>query len=332
MRLTLTLLLISTLFVSLDTFGQNKFDVRETKDSRVKKTYGFLLGQEYSLAKIKAKYPDLSINVTLAETKFNAVFNLKEKIRVYLISRMSDSLFTVYFDTVLFTAKKIFDQIELTRELAISIIEDIYKRANGNIPSPILETLLSFKFDDQPEKEFIEGYTQIFRTKGHSKSEGTDWQIKIPRSWKAKEGERPHIIQKFIRDNGDGLETIMLMINTIPLPKGHNVTNEDINMLFSEKVIKDMVPEDGKFISFTKMTFDGNRGGLLEMEQIGERLDLKFKIRMLQFMFVRDNKMYIVLGQVLTDNLDKDLSSDIQKYLPLYKLVANSIVVNDQYK
>lgn len=49
-------------------------------------------------------------------------------------------------------------------------------------------------------------------------------------------------------------------------------------------------------------------------------------------MFFRNNKMYVLQGTVGSDNMDRDLSLEIKKFLPLYRLVANSIVVNDQYR
>ena len=53
---------------------------------------------------------------------------------------------------------------------------------------------------------------------------------------------------------------------------------------------------------------------------------------MVQFMFFRNNMIYVLQGTVGSDNMDRDLSLEMTKYLPLYRLVANSIVVNDQYR
>lgn len=124
------------------------------------------------------------------------------------------------------------------------------------------------------------------------------------------------------------------MVKEMPLPKGYKITKEELNDLFTEKEMKDMVPDGGKFISFTKMTLDNNIGGMIEYEQTMERLDFKIKIRirMVQFMFIRGNKMYMLQGTVGSEKTDTDLSLEMKKYLLLYKLVANTIVVNDQYK
>jgi hypothetical protein len=311
--------------------GQSTLDL--TKDQRVKNAYGFLLGQEYSLNLVKVKFPNFSNRIIIAEELFNAEFGgAKEKMKDYLTNRMGDSLFKTYFNAALSKAKEMSQQIEFRDEIAVALISDVYNRANGQIPSPTLETLLYFKYLDYPEKEFTTGCTQVFKTKGHPKSKGTDWQIKVPKSWKAQEGDRPNIIQKFTSDFGDGKQIIMLMVKDLDLPQGYKITKQELTELFTEKAMKEMVDKDSKYLSFTKMTLDSQIGGMLEMEKINSRLDKKIKIRMVSFIFVRNAQMYFLQGMISTDVLEEDLSLQMKKFLPLYKLVANSIVVNDQYK
>jgi hypothetical protein len=80
------------------------------------------------------------------------------------------------------------------------------------------------------------------------------------------------------------------------------------------------------------MTLDSNIGGMLQVEQIVSRLDYKFKIRVVQFMFIRGFKIYMLMATVSSSNIEDDLVVKMEKYMPLFRLVANSIVVNDQYK
>ena len=114
--------------------------------------------------------------------------------------------------------------------------------------------------------------------------------------------------------------------------KGTKISNQEKNDFFTEKEIKLMVPNEAKFISFSKMTLDSNIGGMLEIEQTTSRLDFKMKMRMVQFMFIRGSKIYTLTGTVSSANMGDDLAIEMEKYLPLFRLVANSIVVNDQYK
>ena len=44
---------------------------------------------------------------------------------------------------------------------------------------------------------YAKGERYKYNSKGHEKSKGLEIQIEIPNDWIKKEGERPHIIQKF---------------------------------------------------------------------------------------------------------------------------------------
>jgi hypothetical protein len=319
--------------ITLNIFGQTTDNLIRPKYKRVSEAYGYLMGQEYSLNLIKKDFPQFEINVLKAQMTFNSTFGKsKEGMQKYLTEYLGQNEFKDYEDKLITELNKLLANQSFSLENASQFISEVESRAKGNIPSTVLETLLSFQFFDRPQDELNFGFTTTFKTKGHPKSKNTDWQIKVPKSWKAEEAERPNIIQKFTSDYGSGNQTIMLMVREMPLPKGYKITVKEINDFFSEKEMKEMVQEGGKFISFTKMKLDNNIGGMVEFETNMERLDFKIKIRMLQFMFIRGNKMYMLQATVGSEKANTDLALEMKKYLVLYKLVANSIVVNDQYR
>lgn len=333
MRLSFIFALLVLTLNTEHIFGQTADKIKKPKYERVSQAYGYLIGQEYSLSLIKNKFPNLELNIIKAQITFNSTFgNSKEGMKSYLIETLSESEFKSYVEKEMTEIKKLLMAQTFSEEIATNFISEVERRAKGNIDSPILETLLSFQYFAQPHQEFIDGFTRTFKTKGHSKSKNTDWQIKVPISWRSAEGERPNIIQKFTCDFGAGRQSIMLMVKELPLPKEYKFSKQELNDFFSEKEMKEMVTEGGKFISFEKMTLDNNIGGMLQFEQTVSRMDLEMKIRMVQFMFIRGHKMYILQGTVGSEKTDDDLATEMKKYLPLYKLVANSIVENDQYK
>ena len=327
------ILSVIVLIISINSiFSQTYENLNKSKSNRVMEAYGFLVGQDYTLNKIVKDYPHLKVNVMTVQMAFNEFF-FKSKIGLekYLKYNSGIEDLSDIDNKIISEINKIYFEQKLTEEIAMDFISEVESRAKGNIVSTVLETLLFFQFFDQPQDEFTSGFTNKFKTKGHPKSKNTDWQIKIPKSWKAEEGDRPNIIQKFTSDYGSGNQSIALMVKEFSLPKGTKITNEDLNMLFTEDEMKKMSPTGSNFISFTKMTIDKNVGGMIEFEQTIERLDIKVKIRLVQFMFIRDNKWYFLQCSVNTLKLNNDLSIELKKYLPLFKLVANSIVVNDQY-
>ncbi len=68
---------------------------------------------------------------------------------------------------------------------------------------------------------------------------------------------------------------------------------------------------------------------MIEYDLTMKRLDFKIKLRMLQFMFIKGNKMYMLQFTVASEKTDTDLNIEMKKYLPFYRLVANAII-NDQ--
>ena len=321
------------IFFTIPVFSQITDNVKKPKIERVSQALGYLVGQECSLNYIKNEFPQLENNVLIAEMAFKSTFGKsKSSMEDYFSNYLGEEKLKDFNDNLIKEMQKRIENQTLTEDIALNFIKDIEDRAKGNISSPILETLLSFQYVESPHRELLAGFTTTFKTKGHSKSKNTDWQIRVPKSWRAKEADRPNIIKSFIDDFGDGLHSIMLMVKDIPVSKGTKISNQEKNDFFTEKEIKLMVPNEAKFISFSKMTLDSNIGGMLEMEQTVSRLDLNLKMRMVQFMFIRGSKIYTLTGTVSTANMEDDLAPEMEKYLPLFRLVANSIVVNDQYK
>ena len=333
MRSIYIIAIIVLALTSANIFGQTPDKIKKPKYERVSQAYGYLMGQEYTLSLIKSKYENLERNIIMVQMSFNSTFGgTKEGMKSYLIETLTEKNFISYDEKLMTELKKLLSGQTFTEEIAIKFLSEVESRAKGNIASPVLETLLFFQYSTRPHQELLDGFTKIFKTKGHPKSKNTDWQIEVPISWRESEGDRPNIIQKFTADFGESFHSIILMVKEMALPKGYKFSSKELNELFTEKKAKEMVPEGGQFILFTKMNLDNNIGGMLEIEQAVSRLDITIKVRMVQFMFIRNNKMYILQGAVGSEKTNTNLGLEMKKYLPLYKLVANSIVVNDQYR
>jgi hypothetical protein len=333
MKFKYILSILIVLVFSINVFGQTTVNIQKPKYTRASEAYGYIISQEYSLEIIKKEYPQFELNIFKVEASFNSNFGKsKENIITYLKEYLTEIGFKDYEYKMQSEIKRLLDKTKITEVLATNYILEVERRAKGEIISPVLETLLAFQFMDKPHDEFQSGFTTTFNTKGHSKSKNTDWQIKVPKSWRGEEAERPNIIQKFTSDYGSGSQFIMLLVKDLALPKDYKITKSELDEIFSDKGARSMIPEGGKFISFTKMTIDNNIGGMIELEQISERLDYKVKMRMIQFMFIRNNKMYNLQCDTGSEKVGLDMSVEIKKYMPLYRLVANSIVINDQYK
>jgi len=323
------LILFFFLLASIDSFCQSSSKIKKPKDERLAEAYGYLEGQKFTLEKIESNFSHLSLSVIKARSTFSSSFGEAEKnLILYLKDHWGEKHFNDFKLRMKTKLNETLGNQEFNEEEAQIFVEEVENRAQGKISTPVLETLLNFEYQAHPENEFINGYKQAYRTKGHPKSKGTDWQIKVPKSWLADEAERPNIIQKFTSNYGDGSEIIMLMVKDMGLPKNYKFSEAELNSFFSENGAKEMVPKGSKFVSFKRMILDNHIGGMLTIDQEVERLDFKVKIRMLQFNFVRGNKLYFIQCHISSS----DLASKTDHFMPLFRQVANSLVVNEQYK
>jgi hypothetical protein len=291
--------------------------------------YGYLMGQEYSLNNIKNEYPYLASEVKLAELLFKISFGeAKNNLESLIIKNYSEDFLNKFKNEINKEFKNInIGEIE-SAESAILFIDEVKSRSKGNIVSPIKEYLLTYAFYNNPEDEYTQGFIQIFNCKDHPKSKGTDWKFKVPISWVAKEADRPNIIKKFINEGGFGNDMISVMVED--LKKKEKMTTQEVDAFFTEKASKELIPKGGKFIRFNRMTIDGLKGGLLEFELTSTTLDLKAISRAYCYMFIFKNQLYTLYGSTVSE-ISSYNPIQAERFSKLFKLVANSIVVNNQY-
>jgi hypothetical protein len=329
-KIVSTIILI-ILSIKPNTLCTQNLSITQPKYIRASEAYGFVLGQEFTLNKIKYNFPQYVAELQRVELLFNVCFGRsKKKIIVYLKEYLGDENFEKYDSELKSKSLEMLETLKLEAEIIEAFIIEVENRSKGNIPSPILETLLSFQFSDYPEDEFNYGFTKTYKTFGHTKSKGTDWQLKVPISWISQEAERPNIIWKFTSDYGSGLQNITMMVKEVS--DNHILTNEEISFFLTTDGLKIMVPDGARYISSSVTTIDNLKSGVIECEQVIQNIDFSIKIRMLQFVFIYKNKIYSVgcTTSALSETINLD--AEMKKYLPLFKLVANSIVVNQQYK
>ena len=320
-KLLITLACIFTL--SSISHAQNEEYVK-----RVATAYGFLKGQSISSNEIKKNFPDLEVSVIKAEISFFSNFSQAEKnMKTFLVETLGEKGFQTLNAQGNAQMKELLSKQRMTRENAVAFIKEIENRAKGKIETPILETLLSFQYADHPEAEFSARHRYTFRTKGHPKAKGTDWQIEIPKSWKSEEAERPNIIQKFISSYGDGTEMIMMMVGNLD----YAPSRKEIEEMLSQEQTKEFLPDNMKLLSFENVTIDRLPCAMFEYEGWQERVGMSLKMRVLQFSFIEADKLYIVQCQIVGLK-DQEVSERMQKYQTLFKkMIANSIVVHSQY-
>jgi len=312
--------------VSAQTFESSLF-------SDLSKTLGFIMGQRYSLNLIKAEYPNLALQAQVAESEFEISFSNAEENIKYTIQEVLKEEYPEFLETLEKQINDLVPSLQLNQEVAANFIAEVESRARGEMPSPILETLLTYQFIDWPMEEFTLGYNRVFRTKNHPKAKDVDFQIRYPISWRPEEGERPNIIQKFTSENGRGLESFNLMVRDIPILLDYILTEQDLDDLFVESELKGMVPEGGKFISANPIVLDKHKGAMIIFDYTAQRVDITITMRSLMFITIYERKMIWINCAVSTLPGEEDkLQERFNRFEPLFKMIANSFIIQEQYK
>lgn len=298
----------------------------------MKKTYFFYMGQVYSVKLFSEKFPDLSTKFKIAQGNFDGEFGASID-NIDSILSIETTQWTELKQEVFKEIKQFADSSNQTNySQALKSLDNINSRAKGDIPSPFLETLLTYNpaFLKQPEQEFLGKYVRVFSTKEHPKSKGVDFQISYPKSWKAKEGKRPNVITLIDSENGRGLEDVILAVKELPIAERKLSVKEE-KELFSPDIIKQMLPQNAKIVSSTPMKIDGlsSMAVVFDTEQI--QLDFKLKSSCLFFITLYKNKLIFLQFYVTSlPNEEKNLILQFSKFEPLFRLMANSLLVNNQ--
>jgi len=310
-------------------FGQA---MKQDKSIRASMVYGYFTGIETTLANISELNPNfrnevnhlnLLLTTNFGQSKKNAVKYLNgidnwgDKMK----SKM-DSLKQLIHTNILFS----------TNEETAIYLKELEKNLKGNIPSPMLENVLSFQYENQPSNEFSNGYTYTFNSKGHKKSKNTELILTIPKSWSSQEGKQPNVIQLFNSDCGNGSSSISVLTQEMQYTKGEigNLTFEEIDKLFKEDIFTEEYAKnfiEGKFISYKPMNIAGRAGFLVVYEVIKEKMGMKIKMRNNAYIFHDVTYFHFINCSIGTPNLEENLDEKSTLINPLFFMIVNSIVV-----
>jgi len=331
-KLLVVLMILTLAEISL---GEG-MSTKEPLWKQLSQAYGFILGQKASLALIEERFPDLATDAKNARFSFDATA-LGESMKGVKgeLSKLLGDKWPQYEKQMADQIDKLMEEQDFNRQQAVAFLQAVRQRAKGAMPEFILSTLLSVhpRLAENPGLELSSGWKQTFRTKGHPKAKGVDLSISFPASWSRREGHRPNIIQFFQSGAGYGPIMCNLMVKDIPLPRGHKLSKKELQEFFQPNVLKDIVPEGGTFIDAKSIVLEGAPAGMLISDQTTHRLDISLKMRMTQFITIHGKSMIFVQFMVAKGpNSDESLDQLQEKYLPTYRAIANTLVLNDKYK
>ena len=316
----------------IETISQIEPIINNTVISEMSQAFGFKIGQDYSLGLIEKKYPALKPQIQIANLKFDKSFGSSLSTIDSILSSKGNEWIKIKGQL----RDKVKSSVNLgsySFEQIQNFVSSVESRANGDIPNPIVGTLLTFNpnYLKNPTYEFTDGFKYRFSSKENAKAKGVDFHLDIPKSWLAKEGNRPNIVQKFISQNGHG--SAMVLILVVELPQATIITEEDVKELAQSEESKDMLPKNSHFINSGFIKIDGLAGMCQEYKLLQTQLDNEILMHTISYSVYYKNKMISIQCSVGSNSSEEANTDDIfMKYKDLFKLITGSLVVQSQWQ
>lgn len=295
------------------------------------KAYGFILGQEYSLARVERTYPEATMQVQMARLTFNAAFpDIKNKLEAELATALTEPKFKEYRAEMNSKIRPMLNKQYLTPQLAEQFLAQVKARAKGEEIEPdVLRYLLAVRYANNPVAEFGDGFRQRFRTDGKGKSQGLNFHLQLPYSWLMKEGERPHVVQKWANEGGTGLSSIILMVQDTG---GETPSKAEVDHSVKAGDLRDMVPDGATYIDGGALYQEKSAGFWVEMSMPQERAGVKlFTQGFMYILFFRGKAISIMCMAGGSPKDTTRVAEKTSKLKPLCQQVMNSVVLNQAY-
>lgn len=172
--------------------------------------------------------------------------------------------------------------------------------------------------------EFRDNQTNQFSSRGHAKSRGLHITLRYPRSWLPAEGDRPHIVQKFTASDGTGANCNLGI-------RESGLSAAEARAAVQLAAARDQIPDGAILLSSQATNLDTQPGSELIIAQNLNRAGVAIEVRLLLY-FVAYGQDFVVLTCGAGGRTPADADRLFQAYLPLFRLVALSVVFQDRYR
>lgn len=175
-------------------------------------------------------------------------------------------------------------------------------------------------------QEFKSGLTNKYYSNGEAKSKGLKIQFKYPKLFNSKEGDRPHIIQKFFLES-EGIYSL-IVVN-----KMDNVASQnEILEAISASGLKSMLPTSANYISSnSNLKIEGLKAGSIEFTNNSQRMDLNIFSYNQHYLVIYKDYLISIQFYVTqkSEESKDDLQSRYKKLKPLFYGMFNSLVIEN---
>lgn len=292
-------------------------------------TMGLCTEVSYTLDHLGVLYPDLKNDADAAQLQWNSAFvPAQDYIEELLDKAVNGKWKTIRKKALEEQTPQLLEKAQkYTHEDAVTYINMAKQAArSGRLFSPSREILLAFHPDyrKNPRLEFDSGYTDTFSTKGHAKADGVNITFKTPLSWKRSETDNNAIIQQWNSEGGYGDHLfIIYTLNTPSTP-----TPEELEVIFSKEFAVELISHGMTIYSYETEKISGFTLAKALFSGVKQADKITTQTHSTNYYFLKDDSVMVFTFYTTTTGSKEESQAKVQKHLPLFEAVINSVVLN----
>ncbi len=162
---------------------------------------------------------------------------------------------------------------------------------------------------------------------GHPKAKGLAVAVKHPSDWIAKEGERPNIVKKFVKNYPDSIAMMSLQIMNLPIEARSEMKS------FTVRDWKEVLSEVGTVISASKTKLEMEDAYVGDVSMRMERMGISpFQRHRIVSLYYKDRWVWLWCGVVGNPNMSSaQVEARFQAVQTQCQQFFNSFVLLDRY-
>lgn len=287
------------------------------------KSYGYVIGVELMTERIAQTYPDLSNPVRKNLLAFMEAW-CSSATRIKWALEPFTQMTPLDFDSLIIeSARPLINGLPLDRQIANDFIQQLAEKAVGKyIESPVLETLLIYRFPAIPSDEMDAGFSQRYHAEDSPGALGLSFSARLPITWAQKEERPPNVVDMFVSENGRGREAIGFTIFENEVFT--ELSEEDLALFLSEEGIRILLPPGAVLGAVKKITLGGKPAVQVIFTNHVDVLDQSVLAKHIMFMTFFEGRQFILGGSV-TDIQEAPLAAHFERFLPFFRTVASSL-------
>jgi len=185
---------------------------------------------------------------------------------------------------------------------------------------------------DSVAQRWLSDHQSEFNLKQHMKGHGLDIALRYPASWRAEEGLRPHIVQKFVGDSVAGpFVSCMVGVMSLSAPEAkflqRSLAKADLSGW-----LKEIVPQTASIVDAASTKIDGEPGVWVKFTDAGERAGFHGIAYCLEYAFCYRDRMVSIACSVAGSVAERRIVGDaFTSYLPVFQKIGNSIIIYEKW-